>query len=107
MLRLALQGEQPSPEEKSRFEQIADELDAILVDPPARDAKYFGNVEIAEFVPGEAKDFFSCPDADELAKKLKPWVKPLDWPGQKWLVKRYGNSVDSGYRRIGRALAFA
>ena len=54
MLRLALQGEQPSPKEKSRFEQIADELDAILVDP-RRDAKYFGNVEIAEFVPGEAK----------------------------------------------------
>jgi hypothetical protein len=42
----------------------------------------------------EVSSFFSCPDADDLAKKLKPWVKALDWPGQKWLVKRYGEFVD-------------
>jgi Immunity protein family (Imm11) len=93
VLTLALQRDEPSQEEKSRFEQIADHLDAILVNP-RRDAKYIGNVEIAEFVPGEARYFFSCPDADELAKKLKPWVIALDWLGQKRLVKRYGEFMD-------------
>ncbi len=73
VLRLALQKAEPSPEERSRFEEIADQLDAMLVGP-RKDARYFGNLEIAEFVPGEARFFFSCPDADDLAKKLKPWV---------------------------------
>jgi hypothetical protein len=94
VLRLALQSERPSPEERSRFEEIADQLDAMLVDP-RRNAKYFGNLEITEFVPGEARYFFRCPDADELARKLKPWTKALQWPGQKWLLKRYGEFVDT------------
>jgi hypothetical protein len=94
VLRLALRGKDPSPEEQTRFEAIADELDAMLVNP-RKNSKYFGNLEITEFVPGEAQYFFSCPDADELAKKLKPWVKALDWFGEKALLKRYGEFVDT------------
>jgi hypothetical protein len=94
VLRLALQGTEPTAEERSRFEEIADQLDAILVNRSKR-ARYFGNLEITEFVPGEARCFLSCPDADDLAKKLKPWVKALDWRGQKWLLKRYGVFVDT------------
>ncbi|SFH80401.1 imm11 family protein [Planctomicrobium piriforme] len=93
VLRLALEGVIPSVVEEARFETIADELDALLVNPH-RNAKYFGNLEITEFVPGEARFFLSCPDADELAKKLKPWAKTLDWPGEKWLLKRYGEFVE-------------
>jgi hypothetical protein len=94
VLRLALEGEEPSKAERSRFEEIADELDAMLVTKHLN-SKYFGNLEITEFVPGEARYFFSCPDADDLAKKLKPWVKALKWPGEKWLLKRYGEFVDT------------
>ena len=94
VLRLALQGENPSPLEKSRFEAIADEVDAKLVNT-RQSTKYFGNLEIMEFIPGEARYFFSCPDADELASKLKPWVKALDWAGEKLLLKRYGGFVDA------------
>jgi hypothetical protein len=94
VLRLALEGEEPSPQERSRFEEIADELDAMLVTKHLN-SKYFGNLELIEFVPGEARYFFSCPDADDLAKKLKPWVKALKWPGEKWLLKRYGEFVDT------------
>ena len=94
VLRLALQADNPSPEELARFEEIADQLDALLVNP-RKNAKYFGNLEITEFVPWEARYFFSCRDADELAKKLKPWVKALDWHGKKWLLKRYGDFVDA------------
>ncbi len=94
VLRLFLVGENPTDEEKLKFEEIADQLDAILVNPRRR-AKYYGNLEITEFVAGEARYFFSCPDADDLAKKLKPWVRELDWPGQKSLVKRYGAFGDA------------
>jgi len=94
VLRLALEREEPSAEERSRFEEIADQLDAMLVDP-RKNAPYFGNLEVTEFVPREARYFFSCPDADELAKKLAPWVVALDWYGEKSLVKRYGEYVDS------------
>jgi hypothetical protein len=93
VLRLALKGEQPSPNERSRVEEIANELDGMLVNPRSN-AKYFGNLEITEFVSGEARFFFSCPDADDLAQKLKPWVKTLRWDSQKWLTKRYGEFVD-------------
>jgi hypothetical protein len=93
VIRLALEGDNPTEQEKSRFEEIADELDGILVNP-RRNAKYFGSLENLEFVPGEARYFLSCPDADELAKKLKPWIKKLDWPGQKYLLKRFGEFVD-------------
>src|SRR5262249_17882311 len=51
VLRLALQEKEPTVEERSRFEAIADQLDAMLVNPRKK-TKYFGNLEIAEFVPG-------------------------------------------------------
>jgi hypothetical protein len=94
VLRLALVGENPLPDEKERFDEIADQLDAMLVNP-RKNSKYYGNLEIMEFVPWEARYFFSCPDADDLAKKLKPFVVALDWPAQKWLLKRYGEFVDN------------
>lgn len=93
VLRLALEGDEPSAEERSRFEEIASQLDAMLVDPRKK-AQYFGNLEIAEFVLREARFFFSCPDADELAKRLTPWIVALDWCGEKALIKRYGAFVD-------------
>jgi hypothetical protein len=97
VLRLALEQEKPSEKERSRFEEIADQLDAMLVDP-RKDAEYFGNLEMAEFVPREARYFFSCPDADNLAAKLKPWVEALDWYGEMSLFKRYGEFVDADAR---------
>lgn len=89
VLRLELSGEHPSPEERSHFEAIADNLDAMLVDP-SNNANYFGNLEITEFVPWEARYFFSCPDANALADKLNLWLKTLEWPGKKYLMKRFG-----------------
>src|SRR5262249_54291024 len=60
VLRLALEGEDPSLEESARFEKIADQLDSMLVNP-GKNSQYFGNLEIAEFVTGEGRYFFSCP----------------------------------------------
>ena len=94
LLRLALEENEPSVVERSRFEEIADELDAMLVNP-RKNAKYYGSLEVTEFAPREVRLFFSCPDADELARKLKPWVVALDWDGEKALVKRYGEFVDA------------
>jgi hypothetical protein len=93
ILRLGLEKKSASKEESARASQIADELDAMLFSK-RKNAKYYGSLEANECTAGEARYFFSCPDADELVKKLKPWVKSLDWPRSKKLTKRYGEYVD-------------
>ena len=93
VLRLELNSNTPTIHEKDRVETIANEFGDLLVSPRKK-AKYFGNLETHEFVSNEARLYFSCPDADELAKKLKPRVQSLEWPDQKWLLKRYGDFTD-------------
>ena len=93
VIRLAIKGKEPTPEERSRIDGITNELDLVLANPH-KNARYFGNLEITEFVPGEARLFFSCPDADDLATKLQPLVVAFDWPNKKWLMKRYGEFDD-------------
>jgi len=93
VIRLRLSGETATPAEKERIAMIEDELDAMLVNP-RKNAAYYGSLEGDDYVPGECRLFFTCPDADKLARKLKPWLKKLDWSGQKFMLKRYGEYVD-------------
>ncbi|MGL4423419.1 MAG: imm11 family protein, partial [Gemmataceae bacterium] len=93
LLRLKLAGKKPTADETAKVEAIADRADALLVNPK-KTAKYYGSLEVVETVSGEVRFFFSAPDADALAKKLKPWVKGLDWPNEIKMVKRYGAYTD-------------
>jgi hypothetical protein len=93
VLRLALQEEKPTLEECAQVEEIAKQVDAMLISPSSS-ANYLGNLEVTECAPGEVRVFFSCPDADELAKELRHWVIALDWPGRKMLLRRYGEFRD-------------
>jgi hypothetical protein len=94
VLRLEFSAEEPSPIERQLIERFADEVDIILVDPQKK-AEYYGCLEGTEIIPWEARYFFSCPDADKLANKLKSWAKALEWPGRSYLLKRHGDYVDT------------
>lgn len=92
---IALAGDKPTKTEKQRTKRLLDEADAILHDPAApADARYFGSVERDEFTGGESRLFISCPDADALTEKLRPWVQKLAHEMPVRLLKRYGEYVD-------------
>jgi hypothetical protein len=79
--------------DKQAVKELVDELNASLTDPDS-DAPAVGFVEWPEYVPGECRIPISCPDADALAEKLKPWINRLKWPNGFEVAKRYGYYVD-------------
>lgn len=92
---IALGDEKPTDEERQRTKKLLDELDAMLHDPAAPlDARLFGSLEGDEFIDGESRLFVSCPDADALVKKLRPWLKRLSRDVPLRVLKRYGEYVD-------------
>ena len=93
-LPLSRSGLKPTKADNRLINELMDRLDAMLVDHRLEGAP-IGSLEGSDYgVPGECRLFLSCPDADLLAKKLKPWLLPLDWPGGCKLLKRYGNFAD-------------
>ena len=92
-LRLAKQDKGTSAERK-RVKALMDEADALLTgaDPDEPD---IGSLEGHEYSSGEARLFFTCPDADALAAKLLPWLKRLEWIRGLYAAKRYGAFTDA------------
>ena len=75
------------------------EIDGLLYDASSDPNKpYFGSLEGHEFIDGQACLFLSCPDADALVEKLRPWLKTLKWDGSLAVLKRYGEYVDVNCR---------
>jgi len=58
------------------------------------DAPYRGSIEVAEFADGEFRVFCTCPDAEQLADFLKPWLDHVAWEGDIAITKRFGNLYD-------------
>jgi hypothetical protein len=80
--------------EKRAINRLMDQLDALLVDADS-DRPAVGNLEgHDDGVAGECRLFLSCPDADALVEKLRPWLKDLSWPKGFSVRKRYGEYVD-------------
>jgi hypothetical protein len=97
-LQLSKPNSKGTPAERKAVEKIMDQLDAMLVDVDS-DAPPVGNLEGFDYgVPGECRLFLSCPDADALAAKLRPWLKKLHWPHSVRMLKRYGNFADRDAR---------
>jgi hypothetical protein len=91
VVRLPLAKAKPSKAEKARLAKIMDEIDALLHDPANKlQAPYFGSLEGDDDVEGETRLFLSCPDANALVEKLRPWLKTLSWAGEVKVLKRYG-----------------
>lgn len=86
---------QPSKAEKERLARVVNHIDALLYDPAAKlNAAYLGNLEGSDVVEGEMRLFLSCPDADALVEKMRPWLKTLTWKGGVKVLKRYGEYQD-------------
>jgi hypothetical protein len=66
---------------------------------PASESPPAGTLEGHDFgVTGECRIFLSCPDADALVEKLRPWLSELDWPLGIEVAKRYGAFTDASAR---------
>lgn len=94
VVRLALSGDEPNPDESARFARLENELDAQLA-TSSLDAPYFGRYEGHEITNGEIRMFLSCPVADALVHKLLPLLRRLNWKGRVLLMKRYGEMRDA------------
>lgn len=90
---LKLAGRSKTKAEERRVDALMDELDGLLAatDP---NTPAVGALEGHDYAGGECRLFLSCPDADALAAKLRPWLERLDWKGAVEAVKRYGEYVD-------------
>jgi hypothetical protein len=83
-----------SKAEKQAVNRLMDQLDALLVDVNS-ELPAVGNLEGHDYgAAGECRLFLSCPDADALVEKLRPWLKDLSWPKGFSVRKRYGEYVD-------------
>jgi hypothetical protein len=99
VLRLPIAKAKPSKAEKNRLAKLMDEIDGLLYDPTAKQgAPYLGSLEGDDVVEGELRLFFSCPDANALVEKLRPWLKTRSWPGGMKVLKRYGEMADANCR---------
>lgn len=99
VLCISLAGKEPSDAERIRTKKLMAELGAVLYDPGTPpDATYLGSVEGDQFVPGESWVFLSCPGADALVEKLRPWLRKLSREVPMRVLKRYGEYVDGDAR---------
>ncbi len=71
-----------SKEEKSKIAQIEDELDAHLMVRSTDPKYYFGCLESKRTVKGVVKLYFSCPNAERLFEKLRPWLQTIEQPSK-------------------------
>lgn len=85
--------ESPDPHERGRIDDIVMELEALLINVSST-APLVGSVEGTDEVKGEVRLFVTCPDADALVERLRPWLHRLRWPPRFLVLKRYGLYVD-------------
>ncbi|MCI0742248.1 MAG: hypothetical protein L0Y72_24710 [Gemmataceae bacterium] len=99
VILLTIVGKKPNKAEKARVAKLMDEIDSLLYSPDARaDAPLLGSLEGDDHVEGEIRLFLSCPDADALVAKLRPFLQTLSWKGEVKVLKRYGEYVATNCR---------
>jgi hypothetical protein len=91
VIRLGLRGRpaKGGPDEHAAIDRLLDELDAMLA--PSDSRELIGSLEGHEYLRRECRLFLSCPDADALFERLRPWLRGLNWPGEVAVLKRYGH----------------
>ena len=93
VLRFTLGGDTASASEREQAAHVEAALAAQLT-ADSLDAPYRGSIEVAEFADGEFRVFCTCPDAEQLAEFLKPWLDHVAWDGDIAITKRFGNLYD-------------
>ncbi len=93
ILRFQLRAERPSKKEKAAAQQIEESLRKLL-QPRSLQDRYWGTVEVTEFVDGELRVFCSCPNCDDLFDYLKDWIESVPLENEIHVMKRYGHIYD-------------
>lgn len=96
VIRLSLQDSKsshPNPAEQQKISQLMDQLDAILVEVKSKEPGV-GSLEGRDEIVGETRLFLTCPNADALVDRLRPWLRKLVWPQGFSILKRYGEYGD-------------
>ncbi len=93
VLILPLKGKNPNREEDLKIRTFENELDSQLA-ISSLDSSFFGRYEGSDTINSEIRMFVSCPSANRLEAKLRPWLMHLNWRGSPLLVKRYGTMHD-------------
>lgn len=97
VLAFPLARAKPDQAEKAQLAKFMDELDSLL-NNPRRKSRYYGNLEGDDHDRGVSRLFLSCPSADALVKKLRPWLEKLSWNKPIRVIKRYGEYTDPNCR---------
>jgi len=98
MVQLFLGGQVATPAERKAVETVMNDIDVVLYSKTT-DSTLIGNLEGHDYgVPGECRLFISCPDADALAEKLKPWLNQLKWPSANTVQQRTSMESPNGFR---------
>jgi hypothetical protein len=77
-----------------RVERLMNEAENLLADG-AQNHQDVGGLEGHECVGSEMRLFFACPSAEELATRLLPWLKQIDWSDGLYAIKRQGPFADA------------
>lgn len=67
-------------QEKSLISRLADEIDVRLMVCSTDQNHYFGCLESMRTLKGITKLYLSCPEAERLFEKLRPWLKTINQP---------------------------
>ena len=89
----------PSKAEKESLATLRDEIDRLLYNPSAQsNAALIGNLEGDDYHDGSIRVFLSCPDANALIDKLRPYLKGVISDRPIKVLKRYGEFTDTNCR---------
>ncbi len=99
LIGLALKAATATKTEQRHIDRLMNELDKLLVDTVSK-APAVGNLEGHEYKQRECRLSLNGPDADVLLKKLRPWLKALDWPNGFKVLKRYGEYYQEDARTV-------
>ena len=92
-IEFGLEGDAPTDEERRRLDHLAREVDELLVDMTSA-APQVGSLDAVTEVDGTCHFILSCPNADSLFAKLRPWIREVRWPAGCRVALRYGNADD-------------
>lgn len=100
-IRLSVAGKEPTDEEGEAAYRLAQEVEEQLTaGRDARDDEFIGAVEALEPARREVQVFLACPDADQLADFLRPWLSSMEWPRGAKLEKCYGSRFDLRAKKV-------
>lgn len=98
IFQLPRRSSEPSEAVLRSITRMATELDVQLVNLSS-ETPPIGNLENIDYdCPGVARIIVSCPDAQALIEKIRPWLARIRWPNGMTVIARSSNFADTAGR---------